>query len=147
MTIRFLSRDENARVRPAPASGNRLKELLILLIILNCLWVFIIWPIDLMSGAFMFGLLTPLSERSIPVFQLAAELLMAVVTLTGTIGWLRSAAWGRSITLFGLGMFCFWAVNSLGWALLNNTVLALPMVVTLALSASALPALVGENGR
>ena len=50
------------------------------------------------------------------------------------------------MTLFGLGMFSYAAVKSLGWALHNQPVTAIPMLATLLLAGAALAVLISRHG-
>jgi hypothetical protein len=123
----------------------RLKTLLITLLLIECAAVFIIWPFDIATGAYVGGLFGPMEDEMIPIFGFTADMLMAIVTGLGLIGWLRRAPWGKGITLLGLGMFCYSAINGLGWALLHNWRLALPDILTLILTALALPFLLKKD--
>jgi hypothetical protein len=123
----------------------RLKTLLITLLILDCVGVVLVWPIDIAGGAYIGGLFAGQDEPTIPVFRLLADYLMAAVTIMGMIGWLQRTAWGRSVAIFGLGMFCYSSFNSLGWALLSNPILTVPIIFTLVLTVVALPLLLKQG--
>jgi hypothetical protein len=117
------------------------KQLLIILLVLSCVGVFAIWMVELAGGAFDEGIFTYQLQGNIPIFHLIAEYGMAIVLLIGAVGWWQNRGWGRGVTLFGLGMFSYAAINSMGWALHNNVAVALPMVAVLLLAALALPLL------
>jgi hypothetical protein len=118
---------------------SKIKIILVTVLILNCIGVVLVWPVDIASGAYIGGLFSGEDLPTIPIFRLLADYMMAALTMTGLIGWLQHRAWGKSVALFGLGMFCYYSVNSLGWAILNNPILALPMVFTIVLTVIALP--------
>jgi hypothetical protein len=120
---------------------NRWKLLLTGLLLLNCLGIFWIWGTALGEGAFAEGIFTYQMEGNIPIFHLAAEFGMAILTAIGLIGWWRNRAWGRAILMLGLGMFTYSAINSMGWALVNDFVLVIPMVFTLLLVSVTVPML------
>jgi hypothetical protein len=120
---------------------NRWKLLLTGLLLLNCLGIFWIWGTALDEGAFAEGIFTYQMEGNIPIFHLAAEFGMAILTAIGLIGWWRNRAWGRAILMLGLGMFTYSAINSMGWALVNDFVLVIPMVFTLLLVSVTVPML------
>ena len=100
--------------------------------------VFAIWGMNLAGGAFANGLFV-YGDGNYPILHLAAEFLMAGITLAGAIGWWAGIRWGRGLTLFGLGMFVYSSINSLGWALYNNPLVAIPMILTLSVAAFAVP--------
>ena len=115
------------------------KRVLIAFLLLDSIAIFGIWAISLTSGAFEEGLLTYQLQGTVPAGHLVAEFLMAGVTLAEAIGWGVGARWGRGLTLFGLGMFAYSSINSLGWALYNDPAVAIPMVLTLGVAAVAVP--------
>ncbi|HIQ06804.1 MAG TPA: hypothetical protein EYH31_14185 [Anaerolineae bacterium] len=115
------------------------KRVLIAFLLLDSIAIFGIWAISLTSGAFEESLLTYQLQGTVPAGHLVAEFLMASVTLAGAIGWGVGARWGRGLTLFGLGMFTYSSINSLGWALYNDPAVAIPMVLTLGVAAVAVP--------
>ncbi len=124
---------------------SRVKVILVTLLILNSIWVVLLWPIDIASGAFPRGLFANQPEGSIPIFHLAAECIMAAITVVGLIGWIQGKRWGRGLSLLGIGMFSYSAINSMGWAFTNNPILAAPMLFTLLLAAILVPMLVCEK--
>jgi len=124
---------------------SRLKVILVTLLILNSIWVVLLWPFDIANGAFPRGLLANNMGGSIPIFRLAAEFLMAAITVVGLIGWVQGKRWGRGLSLLGIGMFCYSAINSMGWAFTNNPILAAPMLFTLLLAAILVPMLLCEK--
>lgn len=89
----------------------------------------------------MDGVFASQQETSMPVFHLVAEALMAIVTLAGVIGVWRGKSWGKGITLFGLGMFTYSAINSFGWAIVNNLTQGVPMLVTVVIAIFGVPIL------
>jgi len=121
------------------------KPLLILLGI-DSLAVFGLWAVNLSSNAFPGGVWSAQQESSLPALHLAAEGIMAGVTLVGVCGTWKGAGWGRGILLFGLGMFAYSAVNSLGWAVINDPGQGIPMLLTLVIIAGAAPSLI-RHGR
>lgn len=94
-----------------------------------------IWVSSLRAGAFHEGLLRYQLEGSVPIFHLAAEFGMAIIALIGVAGWLSAARWSLPVLTFAAGMLTYGAVNSLGWAIHNDAILAVPMGVTLATAA------------
>jgi len=124
--------------------GKFRKTVLILLVIAS-LGVFIIWGMNLASGVFPESIFIGSQETSLPIFHLAAEFLMAIVTFIGVIGIWRRKSWGKGITLFGIGMFTYSVINSMGWTLLNDPVQSIPMGITLLVVIAALPMLIKEK--
>ena len=124
--------------------GKFRKTVLILLVIAS-LGVFIIWGMNLAGGAFPGGVFVGSQETSLPIFHLVAEFLMAVVTLIGVFGIWQKRPWGDGLTLFGIGMFTYSAINSMGWTLLNDPVQSIPMGITLLVVIAALPMLIKEK--
>ena len=124
--------------------GQFRKTVLILLVIAS-LGVFIIWGMNLASGVFPESIFVGSQETSLPIFHLAAEFLMAIVTFIGVIGIWRRKSWGKGITLFGIGMFTYSVINSMGWTLLNDPVQSIPMGITLLVVIAALPMLIKEK--
>ncbi len=120
------------------------KAVLILLVIAS-LGVFIIWGMNLAGGAFPEGIFVGSQETSLPIFHLVAEFLMAVVTLIGVIGTRRGKPWGNGLTLFGMGMFTYSAINSMGWTVLNDPIQSIPMGITLLVVIAGLSILTKEN--
>ena len=100
--------------------------------LLNSIAIFVLWAVTLAQGQGWERGLFVYQNGNIPVFHLAAECVMACVTLLGLIAWLRRRSWGPSTALIGAGMFGYSAINSLGWALHNQVALALPMLLSLA---------------
>lgn len=119
----------------------KLKQILIVLLVLDSLAVFGIWGMNLASGAFPNGVFVGQEEISLPILHLIAEFLMAATTLVGVIGVWRHKPWATGITLLGLGMFTYSAVNSMGWAILNDPVQAVPMVFTILVVLVSVPVL------
>ncbi|MBS3754050.1 MAG: hypothetical protein KGY46_11795 [Anaerolineales bacterium] len=99
--------------------------------VLDSLAVLGLWAMNLSQGAFAQGIWTPQAETSLPVMHLAAEFLMASVTLTGAVGMWSGKRWGAGVFLLGVGMFSYSALNSLGWAVVNDPVQGIPMGLTL----------------
>ncbi|HEY9121583.1 MAG TPA: hypothetical protein VIM80_01170 [Brevefilum sp.] len=120
------------------------KGVLILLVIAS-LGVFIIWGMNLAGGAFTEGVFVGSQETSLPIFHLAAEFLMAVITLIGVIGIWQRKSWGNGLTLFGMGMFTYSAINSMGWTVLNDPIQSIPMGITLLVVIAGLSILTKEN--
>ena len=122
-------------------STPRRRPVLASFLFLNSLAVFVIWPALLSNGAFPKGLTAYQMEGTIPILHLVSEFLMALITIAGaTAMWLGDKR-AEKITLLGLGMFLYSAINSLGWKLHNQFLMALPMIVTLILAAVAIPPL------
>jgi hypothetical protein len=122
------------------------RNILIGFFTLLSLAVYTIWIANFASGAAAIdGALTPAIETSVPVFHYVAELLMATVTLVGVLGLWRRTAWGRGVTLVGLGMFGYSAVNSLGWAVVNDWVQAIPMAIAAVAVLVAVPHLIRQQ--
>jgi DMSO/TMAO reductase YedYZ heme-binding membrane subunit len=124
---------------------NDTKIIIITLLILNSFGVFLVTPIDISSGAYPGGIFHWVSDETIPAYHVLAEFLTAAFTLVGMYGWLKSKSWGRGMALFGLGMFCYSSVNSIGWAMRTNPVLIAPMIFTLILAMIAIPMLLLET--
>ena len=120
----------------------RIRTILLILLFISSLAVFGIWGMNLVGGAFPEGVFVGSQETSLPFFHLAAESLMAVVTLIGVFGIWRRKPWGNGLTLFGMGMFTYSAINSMGWTILNDPIQSIPMVITLLVVIAALPLLV-----
>jgi hypothetical protein len=118
---------------------NKIKRVLFVLLFIDCLAVFAIWILNLSTGVFSEGLLAGQQETSLPLLHLMGEFLMAITTLIGVIGSWIGKSWGVGLTLFGLGMFTYSAINSLGWAFLNDPVQAIPMGVTILIAIVAVP--------
>jgi hypothetical protein len=122
-----------------------IKIILITLLILNSIGVFLVTPLDISSGAYPGGVFHWVSDETIPAYHILAEFLTAAFTLVGMYGWLKSKSWGRGMALFGLGMFCYSSVNSIGWAMRTSPVLIAPMIFTLILAMVAIPMLLLES--
>jgi len=143
-------RGTDAPAQPADASARpatreplpRLGPVLLLLLALDALGVIGIWTLSLRRGAFEEGLFTFQLQGNVPIFHLAAELGMALVTLVALAGWAAGRAWARPLLPFALGMLSYAAVNSLGWALHNDAATAAPMVATLVLAALTMGVLI-----
>ena len=121
--------------------GEFRKTVLILLVIAS-LGVFIIWGMNLASGVFPESIFIGSQETSLPIFHLAAEFLMAIVTFIGVIGIWRRKSWGKGITLFGIGMFTYSVINSMGWTVINDPIQSIPMGITLIIVIAAIPLLI-----
>jgi hypothetical protein len=85
-------------------------------------------------------------------FHIAAELLMALVLLVGSVGLLRSWSWAAVVYLVGAGMVVYSVINSPGYFAQRGTwVLVAMFMVLLVLTVAAIVALVGsisiESGR
>jgi len=126
---------------------NKLLIILLVLLFLLSLAIFAIWGLNFASGAFAKGIFLGQEEISLPVFHLAAEFLMAGITMAGVIGLWRAKKWGHGLTVFGMGMFTYSAINSMGWAVINDPVQAIPMGITLIVVLIALPLLIKINQR
>ena len=120
----------------------KFKKVILILLVIASLGVFIIWGMNLASGAFPQGIFVGSQETSLPIFHLAAEFLMAVVSLIGVFGIWRRKPWGNGLTLFGMGMFTYSAINSMGWTFLNDPIQSIPMGFTLLVVIAALPMLI-----
>lgn len=123
----------------------KLKNLLLALLLILSLAIFGIWGMNFAAGAFVDGLFVGSQETTLPIFHLVAEFLMAVLTLVGVIGFWRKKQWAKGLTLFGMGMFTYSAINSMGWAVINDPVQAIPMGITLVIVAAGLPFLIKYN--
>ena len=148
-------RDTDARPQPADVPERRatreplphLGPVLLPLLALDAVGVIGIWIASLRRGAFEKGLFTYQLEGNVPIFHLAAELGMALVTLVAVVGWAAGRAWARPLLPFALGMLSYAAVNSLGWALHNDVATAAPMLATLVLAALTMAVLIGAGAR
>jgi uncharacterized membrane protein len=108
--------------------------------------VYAIWLANFASGtASIAQALTPTSETGLPIFHYVAEFLMASVTLIGLFGFWRRTSWGRGVTLVGLGMFGYSALNSLGWAVVNDMAQGIPMIVAAVAVLVAVPYLLQQE--
>jgi len=123
----------------------KFKRIILVLLVISSLGVFIIWGMNLTGGAFPEGVFVGSQETSLPIFHLAVEFLMALVTLVGVIGIWRNKPLGNGLTLFGMGMFTYSAINSMGWTVLNDPIQFIPMVFTLLVVIAALPILIKPN--
>lgn len=123
----------------------KFKKAVLTLLVIVSLGVFIIWGMNLSGGAFPEGIFVGSEETSLPIFHLVAEFLMAVVTLIGVIGIWQKKPWGNGLTLFGMGMFTYSAINSMGWTVLNDPIQSIPMGFTLLVVIEALPMLIKSN--
>jgi len=119
-----------------------IKKAVLILLVIASLGVFIIWGMNLAGGAFPEGIFVGSQETSLPIFHLVAEFLMAVVTLIGVIGTWRGKPWGEGLTLFGMGMFTYSAINSMGWTILNDPIQSIPMGITLVIVIAAIPLII-----
>jgi hypothetical protein len=117
----------------------------IVLVVLS-LAIYVIWALNLAAGAFSEGILVPDTSTGLPIFHLTAEFLMVTVTLIGAVGLCTGTRWGRGVTLVGLGMFTYAAINALGWAVVNDPVQGIPMVLTVVLAVFAVPHLIRREG-
>ena len=121
------------------------KKAVFILLVIASFSVFIIWGMNLVGGAFPEGVFVGSQETSLPIFHLVAEFLMALVTLIGVLGIWRRKSWGNGLTLFGMGMFTYSAINSMGWTIINDPIQSIPMLITLLVVITALPILTREN--
>ena len=53
---------------------------------------------------------------------------------------------GWGVTLVGLGMFTYSVINALGWAVINDPVQGIPMILTVVLAVFAVPHLIRREG-
>jgi hypothetical protein len=113
--------------------------LLISLLIISGLAMFGVWAKLLPKRPFPEGLLAYQMDGMVPAFHLAAEFMMAAITIVGAIGWAVGAAWGPVVAVFGLGFFTYSSINSLGWALHNSKSLAIPMIIIPVVAAGTVP--------
>jgi hypothetical protein len=118
------------------------KIAILILLVIASLGVFIIWGMNLAGGAFTEGIFVGSQETSLPIFHLVAEALMAVVTLIGVIGTWQGKPWGEGLTMFGMGMFTYSAINSMGWTVLNDPIQSIPMGITLVIVIAAIPLII-----
>lgn len=123
----------------------KFKKAVLVLLVIASMGVFIIWGMNLAGGAFPEGIFVGSQETSLPIFHLVAEGLMAVITLIGVVGIWRRKPWGNGLTLFGMGMFTYSAINSMGWTVLNDPIQSIPMGFTLLVVIAALPILTREK--
>lgn len=108
--------------------------------------VYAIWVANFVTGAASLAhALTPSTETGIPLFHYVAEFLMATITLVGLLGLWRRASWGYGLTLVGLGMFGYSALNALGWAVVNDMRQGIPMIVAIVAVLVAIPYLIREG--
>jgi hypothetical protein len=119
-----------------------IKKAVLILLVIASLGVFIIWGMNLAGGAFPEGIFVGSQETSLPIFHLVAEFLMAVVALIGVFGIWRRKSWGNGLTLFGMGMFTYSAINSMGWTILNDPIQSIPMGITLVIVIAAIPLII-----
>jgi hypothetical protein len=122
---------------------NKNKRVLFVLLFIDSLAVFAIWILNLSTGVFSKGLLAGQQDTSLPLLHLMSEFVMATTTLIGVIGSWIGKPWGMGITLFGLGIFTYSAINSLGWAFLNDSVQAISMGVTILIAFVGVPMFIG----
>ena len=125
--------------------NNKVLNVLLILLFILSLAVFAIWGMNFAAGAFPNGIFAGQQETSLPVFHLTAEFLMAGITMAGVIGLWRAQKWGKGLTVFGMGMFTSSAINSMGWAVINDPIQAIPMGITLVVVMAALPLLLKNN--
>jgi hypothetical protein len=92
--------------------------------------VIALWTWTFASGSGWERGLFVYQNGNIPIFHVLAELGMACTVLLGLQGWRRGLRWGLAVTTLGAGMFGYSAINSLGWALHNDVVLAIPMLAS-----------------
>lgn len=123
----------------------KFKKTILILLVIASLGIFIIWGMNLADGAFPEGVLVGSQETSLPIFHLVAEFLMAIVTLIGVFGIWGRKPWGNGLTLFGMGMFTYSAINSMGCTFLNDPIQSIPMGFTLLVVIAALPILIREK--
>jgi hypothetical protein len=79
-------------------------------IVVGCLMI-VQWILSIISG----GVPELQSEPWRIGFHLAAEFVTAIMLISGGIAVLRSAAWGRTILLIGLGMVIYSEIVSPGY--------------------------------
>ena len=125
--------------------NNKFRNALLVLLFILSLAIFGIWGMNFAAGAFAEGIFIGQQETSLPIFHLVAEFLMAGVTMAGVIGFWRKKAWAKGLTVFGMGMFTYSAINSMGWAVINDPLQAIPMAITLVVVILALPLLINLN--
>ena len=123
----------------------KIKNVILILLLIASLTIFALWGLNLSGGAFPYGVFVGSQETSLPIFHLVAEFLMATITLIGVIGIWRRKPWGEEITLFGMGMFTYSAINSMGWTFINDPTQSIPMVITLIIVIAAIPILIPAN--
>jgi len=123
----------------------KFKNLLLVLLLILSLAIFGIWGVNFAGGAFSEGVFVGQPETALPIFHLVAEFLMATLTLVGVIGFWRKKQWAKGLTLFGMGMFTYSAINSMGWAVINDPAQAIPMGITLIIVVAGLPFLIKYN--
>jgi hypothetical protein len=116
--------------------------MLISLLFIIGLAIFGVWSMLLRKRPFPKGILVYQTEGTIPVFHLTAEFAMAAITIVGAAGWLVGASWGPMVVIFGLGLFAYSCVNSMGWALHNSKSLAVPMIATFIIAMVVVPYLI-----
>lgn len=105
------------------------------------------WTMQLAVESIMAGGLGTAEGDAYLLFHLIAELLAgATAVLGGTALLLRRQA-GVSITLIGAGGVLYAAVNSLGWAVLNDAALVVVFIVSILLVLSASVGLTKEAAR
>jgi hypothetical protein len=117
----------------------KIKTLILALLLTASLGIFVLWGLNLAGDAFPSGVFASQEESSLPIFHLTAELLMAGITISGVIGYWRRKTWGKGLLLLGMGMFTYSAINSMGWAVINDPLQAVPMGITLVLVIILLP--------
>lgn len=121
---------------------DRSRPVLAFLLVLNSAALFIIWAAVLAEGPFERGLMAYQPVGTIPGLYALADLLTAVVVIAGAAGLWAGARWADKVTLLGLGMFIYSAIDSLGWCLHTHPVMALPKASILIIGAMVIPKLV-----
>jgi hypothetical protein len=110
------------------------------------LGLFLLWTVYLERGAFPGGLSGYLQSVA-PTIHLIAGFLMSIVALAAGVGVWRRTPWGRGMALFATGLLTYAALNFSGWALHNNPLLLIPVVVMLIVTGLGVPYLLHRIGK
>lgn len=133
--------------RQLPSPSRRYRALVFGFWTVMSLAVLVLWLVEFASGRTWGQGLFAYQNGNIPIFHVVAEASMAITVLIGLSGWRRQTRDGACTTIFGVGMFCYSAINSLGWALHNSRAMALPMCASLIGAALLAPVAIADLGR
>jgi P-type Ca2+ transporter type 2C len=110
------------------------------------LGLFVLWAVYLERGTFPGGL-SGYPQPDAPIIYLVAGFLMSIVALAAGVGvWLRTH-WGHGMALFATGLLTYAALNFSGWALHNNPLLLIPVVMMLIVTGLGVPYLLHRIGK
>jgi hypothetical protein len=80
----------------------------------------------------------PRGSSSVIFFHLVAEFLMATLPAVGAVAWWYGRHWGPQVMVLGLGASAYASLNAIGWALVNQVALAIPMALGLAVAVAVI---------